>query len=727
MQPGFSREHRHATWKDREAETLTARHWTVLLAALSAVFVCFAAFERHSLETVWGDESTYLAMAESLARDGDLSFTEADAGRLAAVEASSRDHVILQRTAAGVAYSKPLLYALLAAPGVVIAGELGLLLVNCCCLLVACGFGWLFLCRLGGGERAALTVVTFVGASALLANIGWRMSDLLQATLALAGLVLAVAALRRPPGAAAGFLDRPAAAWSGGFLLGLLVTCRQPNLVILVAAVLALVVVGRHRRALYTAGGAVAAILLIAALSHQLLGSVNPYRAVRATFDAETGYPLAPGDDAFDRFTEFRSTQRMTVRPNWRADVSGYAALYFWVGRHTGLLWYFPALLALLTTALYRPDRVTAILLSGAAAVAAFYLIWWPENYFGGASFIGNRYFLPAYPLLLVALPRLPGNRALALSWLVALVVAGSAVVSLVAAEPASRSSQSHARAGLLRLLPFESTARAIDGRRDRYWERDFVRFLDSQPRVGKDRFTLLPGAPAAELMIVNRAAESPTLLRYSTRGKELSLVVDGEQRLPLAGTGGGAVRRGTLLIEPRPAWRRHRFWWDDEQRYAARTVRLAVAGESEERVTLWYGGDPAMLEQVFETTGPGLVLPRRAVAGTTTELAARVRNMSPVPWSHAGGFPVVLSYRFEGPLGGEARMSEGRRAQLPADLPSGDPVDLVLPVLWPEVPGRYRLTVDLLIEDFAWFESRVGKPLASAEVTVVPASLEEG
>ena len=57
-------------------------------------------------------------MTESLVHDGDLSFTEADRERLSGYPQASRRTVILQRTDRGVSFSKPVLYPLLAAPGI---------------------------------------------------------------------------------------------------------------------------------------------------------------------------------------------------------------------------------------------------------------------------------------------------------------------------------------------------------------------------------------------------------------------------------------------------------------------------------------------------------------------------------------------------------------------------------------------------------------------------------
>lgn len=701
--------------------------WTIALSLLSLGFVLLAAAQRDALSTVWGDESTYVAMAESLARDGDLRFTERDAQRLHSAEVPGRDTVILQRAGGAIAYSKSIVYALAAAPGMLLAGRPGLIIANAVFLALGLWAAWSFLRRLGGRSRAALTLATFAGASVLLAHVGWQMSDLLQAALALGGLALTMATLRRAEGARAVWIDGGTAAWLGGGLLGLLVAARLTNLLLVGAAVATLLLAGRARRASKLAGGAVAAFLLAALASQALIGTPNPYRAERATFDAASGYPVGSAGADGGRFETDRATQTLSVKPRLRTTVTAYSTLYFFIGRHTGMLWYFPAALALLATALWRPDRITLGLLAGVAAACAFYLIWEPTNYFGGSTFLGNRYFLPVYPLLLFALPRLPGRATLAIAWSLAILVGASATLSWARTDLPVAASQSHTRAGIFQLAPYESTGRNIDGRRDRYWARDLVRFVQPVPGVGRDSFVLEVGASPREIMLVTRREDAPLLLRYRSRTPGLELVVEhGGERRAFALDRGGRVQRGALSIALPSAWRRHGYWWSEEDLYTTRAVRLSLEGVDEgAKARFWYGGDQAQLEESFDYRAQVAPLPREVPAGGASEIAVRVRNMSPVPWAAEGAFPVTLAYRLWPLTGDAAAPLEGRRLNLPAELPSGDPVELRLPIVWPEGAGRYRLAIDLLIEDYAWFETRLGRPLAEAEVDVLAPPIE--
>ena len=84
------------------------------------------------------------------------------------------------------------------------------------------------------------------------------------------------------------------------------------------------------------------------ALTWALTGAVNPYKAPRATFNAETGYPIGTRSAAararFDQPDEL-ATSSLVLAPLFDGGRTAYATLYFLVGRHTGLVIFLPAAL----------------------------------------------------------------------------------------------------------------------------------------------------------------------------------------------------------------------------------------------------------------------------------------------------------------------------------------------------------------------------------------------
>jgi hypothetical protein len=532
----------------------------------------------------WGDEDTYLAMTASLARDGDLMFEEPDRdwalGRSSGLPAT----LILQRVGSRVSYSKPVAYPLLALPFYGVLGESGLQVANLLMMAGALFVAWRYLRRLGPADRATLTLVTFAACGVLPFYLGWQMSDVAQASLCLAGLTLVAGSLR-----ASGDAGWWSGAVIGGLMLGLLAEMRLPGLALAAAAVAAGLWVGRRRRAVVVALAALLGFALASGAGLALTGSANPYKEVRSGFSEETGYPLGE-DEAWQRFDRQPATQSAGWLPRFEWSRSAYSGYYFLVGRHTGVLFYFPAVLALLAAALSRRDRIALALLAGPVAVTLFYLLWLPENYFGGSTFFGNRYFLMAYPALLAALSRLPSARSLAISWMVGLVVGGSALASMLTYPGGPGPSQSHATAGVFRLLPSETTALQLDGFRGRYWGRDFVRFVDPFARDDGKVFRLVAGGRPAELELAFRIPRDTLRLEVDPGDSPGELVWS-----DWLGSGRMALAPGPQGVELplSPAWRRHTYWWQVPDLYQVRALRLAYRAAAGGELVVRHVGGP--------------------------------------------------------------------------------------------------------------------------------------
>lgn len=700
----------------------TIPFWLLAIAALG-LFAAAGAWRARAGE-LRGDEGTYLAMATSLARDGDLAFGTADAewaaGRPGGVA------LILERTARGIRYSKPVLYPLLAAPFAAVAGAGGLVVLNA--LLLALGFvlARALLTRVGARTRATETVLTVLCAAAVVPYVVWRMAEAVEVGLAAAGLALALAAERPAPLAPRGWSERwLAARWAapaGSLLLGLLVGLREPNVAVAVVPAAAALGGRDLRRAAKSVTAVVVGYGAVLALTWALTGAVNPYKATRATFTAETGWPAgASAATALARFDsgDDLATSTLSARPEVRPALTAYATLYLFVGRHSGLVAYLPALLLLAAIALGARERVALAALGGVAALAVFYLVWWPSNYFGGEAFLGNRYLLAGYPALLVALPRLPSRRALAAVWAVAALFGASALASVARTADLDRTSQSHAHAGLFRLLPYESTASNIDGRRDRYWSDDFVRFVDPYARAERDSFELAAGASPAELELATTRPGGTTRWLVQADAPEATLVVsDWRRTRRFALARHGATSGGPVTVELAPAWRVHPFWWSAGRAARARLVRFALETP---------GGRPATarvrylgrreLPTSFARVATVAPLPARIVlTGPPASVHLRLTNTSNWTWSSQDALPVQLGVRWLA-FAGEGTSGD-QRIPLPRPLASGDTAEIDLP-LAPPAAGRYRVLVDLVAEDVAWFADQTGAPLAEGEITV--------
>jgi len=144
-----------------------------------------------------------------------------------------------------------------------------------------------------------------------------------------------------------------------------------------------------------------------------------------------------------------QTTPRLLVKDLW----------YFVAGRHTGLLPYFPFALFVLGLYLAGPkDRTRHLLFAAVAGYCLVILAMRPDNYHGGAGFLGNRYFASIYPALLF----LPGRLAARKSLVLPFAAAGlwtAAVVAVPLQQIAPEATlQAHVRMPTFQALPLELT-----------------------------------------------------------------------------------------------------------------------------------------------------------------------------------------------------------------------------------------------------------------------------
>ncbi|MCP3993593.1 MAG: hypothetical protein GY722_00810 [bacterium] len=92
------------------------------------------------------------------------------------------------------------------------------------------------------------------------------------------------------------------------------------------------------------------------------------------------------------------------------------------------------------------------------------------------------------------------------------------------------------------------------------------------------------------------------------------------------------------------------------------------------------------------------------------------LRNTSPLPWEREDVIPAGAGYR----LYAEDRLLfESQRIPLPHRVEPHADVEVAFEVAWPEEPGSYFLTADLVLEHVAWFAEGLGEPVLRQQVEV--------
>ncbi len=125
--------------------------------------------------------------------------------------------------------------------------------------------------------------------------------------------------------------------------------------------------------------------------------------------------------------------------------------------------------------------------------------------------------------------------------------------------------------------------------------------------------------------------------------------------------------------------------------------------------------GDPLPPEAWVASVSLNAELPI-FTAGRTVPLELSVRNDSPVAWPASAGLKVGDHWRTDA---GAMVVFDGARAQIDADLESGQKRPVQLEVVTPSEPGDYVLEVDLVQEMIGWFSDRCSGTLR-VPVTVV-------
>jgi len=435
---------------------------------------------------IMGDESTYVAMALSLPNEGDLRFDRRDLQRFYAIYGVGPEGIFLKKGAplalafrssfpfvaleraperAGerLYYGKAFVYAIVAAPFVLLASANGLFLMNVVLLAVVVWLGYLYLAARGSPSAAIIYTVAFFGASCAIVYAAWLTPEILNLALVFIAyfcwLYKEVAAPRA--GRWVRWLWTPRGDFIALALLALATYSKPPNGLLFVPIVIWW---WTRRRWLFGVAAGVWFVVALAgafALTAVITGDPNyqggerntfygtfPFQSRQLTFATAGGVEMATND-----FENDESFERAVFWPRFRANV-----WYFLAGRHFGFVPYFFPGVVTIALYLWRRREGTIWQASIAAAVAAtvlWFVIKLPFSWSGGGGPVGNRYFLSVYPAIFFLLPPL---RSAAPS--VVALAGGVLFIGHILVQPvfAAKHPWVTSQRGALRLLPVELT-----------------------------------------------------------------------------------------------------------------------------------------------------------------------------------------------------------------------------------------------------------------------------
>jgi hypothetical protein len=495
-----------------------------------------------------GDEATHVLMARSLWQEHDLVFDGRDLEQGYRLWHGGPAGVTLLTPDGGksLRFAEPVAWALAAVPAYALLGAAGLPVLNMALFLAMLGAAaWLFREETGA---TGLFLGGFFFASAALGYVFRGSPEVFLMVCVFFALVL----WRRTRTAARTGTRTGMLALSGALLAA--ASLHQPALALLgVVVVVDLALGGQWKGAAAVALSGLLVFGVLAAGQRRLTGVWSPAHpregVQRRSF--ETEFPVESQGDLWQAYGTSRPA------PEW---ASGLRLLPlnlrdFFVGRHTGLLPYFP--FALLALALLGPrERSRLLLLAAVGAVVLLDLLLDPHRWHGGPGALGNSRFAVLYPALLFLPGRIPVRRSLIVPFAAVGLWTAAALMGILPGSLLAASAELPAFRALPLELALLGEGVQLPGYRLRSWG-DTVWALPlatSWPEEGHPHGVWLRGASTSDVVVVSpKPLATIRFLAWSLTGDN-ELLADGGAGRVLVRFDSDAKRNGTpvdLAVEP--------------------------------------------------------------------------------------------------------------------------------------------------------------------------------
>ncbi len=707
-----------------------------VLWALTLVLVLFplSAARPGQPPTMKADEPGYFLAGLSLAFDGDLRCDQQDVQRaFDHYQYFPVNNLILMSPDGWqtVYFGKPYIYSFLAAPLAALAGPKGYVVFNMLLLTAMIWMGAVYLRRFNSDAMAALYSSLFFLLSAGFVYAFWIHPEVLNMFSIAACLFFALherqsagpADQNRGLRRAIQWLGSPALwpAWSGALLAP--AVYNKPMLALLGVPALFWVTRKRGWKAAVTwLVAAAIAMGLIAGISIAFTGKPSAYLGV-----ARGGVNIdRPADFANSIATVRNATAARTdANPNswqwmFRIPKTHWGKLagdlrYFLVGRHTGLLPYFPfAVLSVLLFLLHgRGSRSRWLLLASCALVALVFLLWIPFNWHGGGGFVGNRYYVNAYPAFLFLVTAIRPVVLMPLTGAFAALTVGSIVFAPWGLAVPQGSLQAHTRGGIYRGFPPELTMHNRISGYESFGVGDVgmvVREDLSKILSKKEGIFRIRGAVTSEIWAFGKEPLERLFLEVRSPLADNEVVIHHAGWRQVVRFEGADTSEAQQQIVEVPLESATRIWdlqGQDQYFYRLRvTPRHGVheAGNMRNVILkpLFYTGarlrivgtDPPEEDDTWRVDWKLCEVPATATTAGRITVPIRVVNSGTGLWRAGSTNQVRFTYRWLDEDGTEAKSPTFRRTQLRRDIEPGKVYSTTMALHAPYAAGTYRLVI---------------------------------
>ncbi len=433
-----------------------------LFALGASLFVNILSIQGHFL---FADEAIYYFMTQSIARDGDLQYTRKDLIRYEKEIGGDPLGIFLKKGKnEKIFFAKSFAYPLFAAPFVKLFGLNGFLVFHSFLLGLLLLMGYSYFTLANRPLLSLASVITFLFASVAIVYFVWIHPDFFNLFLVFTVLFLWLykhKARERegeiPHSRLNTLLLSSGSDYLAAGLAGIAVFSKLPSAAVMGPFVLFYLIRRKFIKA--------AAIILIFVVTAGLFFGINSLETGdwnyqggnRKTFYGRGGFPLEKASLTFESAKGSKmSTEGYAESHLFPAKLVPYNLVYYFVGRYTGILWYyFPAVLFLVIFFIRRKQLDQWLLFLALAGEILIYVVLMPDNYAGGGGALANRYFISIYPFFFF-LPGMKRNiRESIACW-----AAAALLISPILMNPFSYSHYpaTHAKKAPFKWFPVEMT-----------------------------------------------------------------------------------------------------------------------------------------------------------------------------------------------------------------------------------------------------------------------------
>lgn len=437
----------------------------IFLFALGlSLFINIPALQK---EFLFADEATYFAITQSLAYDFDLEYSMQgqDLNRYYREFGSGPQGLFLKKGKDGkIFFAKSFIYPLFSAPFLRIFGVNGFFVFHTILLMLMVLMGTMYFSLHNTPLLSLSAILTFLFASVAMVYFIWISPDFFNIFMAFTVIFLWLYKHRHgeaktedmPKKWGTRFLLSDWSDYLAAALAGMAFFSKPPSIILLgPIAVHALF----KKKFVKTAVILLIFIVVTGAFwgaNYVVTGEWNYQGGERKTFYSAYGggFPIEAKKLTFDNTGWPMTSEGYGLAHLLPAKTSVYNFFYYFIGRFSGMIWYFfPAFLFLILFFIRKKSWEQWLILCAISGGILIYIVLMPDNFAGGGGALANRYFLNIYPLFLF----LPGikrkPKELISAWVMAAIFISPILISpfLHSQYPAT-----HAKKFPFKLLPVE-------------------------------------------------------------------------------------------------------------------------------------------------------------------------------------------------------------------------------------------------------------------------------